>query len=118
MLLITAIIQPARLEAVKDALTGIGLAGMTVSEVNGHGAQGGSTEYYRGTAYRVDFLPKIKLEVVLPPELEQPALEAVRIAARSGEIGDGKLWVTELRHVERLRTGESGPQAVSVTAGA
>jgi nitrogen regulatory protein PII len=113
MNLITAIIQPAKLHDVKDALAGVGLTGLTVTEVSGHGAQGGSTEYYRGTAYRVDFLPKTKVELVVSPEQLDPALEAVRTAARSGEIGDGKLWVTELAHVERLRTGERGPAAVA-----
>lgn len=113
MLLITAVVQPSRLENVKTALAGIGLSGMTVTEVSGHGAQGGSTEYYRGTKYRVDFLPKCKIELAVAAEHEQAALAAIRTAARSGEIGDGKLWVTELRHVERLRTGEQGLDAVA-----
>lgn len=113
MLLITAIIQPAKLDSVKTALAGIGLSGMTVTEVSGHGAQGGSTEYYRGTEYRIDFLPKCKIELAVTAEQEEDALAAIRAAARSGEIGDGKLWVTELRHVERLRTGERGVDAVA-----
>lgn len=113
MLLITAIIQPAKLESVKAALSDIGLSGMTVTEVSGHGAQGGSTEYYRGTAYRIDFLPKCKIELAVTAEQEGAALDAIRATARSGEIGDGKLWVAELRHVERLRTGEQGVNAVA-----
>ncbi|MEX5262157.1 P-II family nitrogen regulator [Kocuria sp. CPCC 205263] len=113
MLLITAIIQPAKLEGVKAALSGIGLSGMTVTEVSGHGAQGGSTEYYRGTGYRIDFLPKCKIELAVTAEQENAALDAIRTAARSGEIGDGKLWVTDLRHVERLRTGEQGIDAIA-----
>lgn len=113
MNLITTIIQPAKLDDVKDSLADVGLTGLTVSEVSGHGAQGGSTEYYRGTAYQVDFLPKTKVELVVGPEHLEPALAAIRSAARTGEIGDGKLWVTELAHVERLRTGENGPAAVA-----
>jgi nitrogen regulatory protein P-II 1 len=113
MNLITAIIQPAKLNDVKDTLADVGLTGLTVTEVAGHGAQGGSTEYYRGTAYQVDFLPKIKVELVASAGQLEPALDAIRSAARTGEIGDGKLWVTELAHVERLRTGERGPAAVA-----
>ncbi|MEW1981283.1 P-II family nitrogen regulator [Citricoccus sp. NPDC079358] len=113
MNLITAIIQPAKLGDVKESLAEFGLTGLTVTEVAGHGAQGGSTEYYRGTAYRVDFLPKIKVELVVDAEQLESALDAIRSAARTGEIGDGKLWVTALAHVERLRTGEKGSAAVA-----
>lgn len=112
MQLITAIIQPAKLTDVKDALVAAGFSGLTVTEVSGHGAQGGSTEYYRGTEYRIDFLPKVKIEVVVADEQEEAALEAIRASARTGEIGDGKLWVSELRRLERLRTGEQGQAAV------
>lgn len=112
MYLITAVIQPAKLAPVKEALALAGFTGLTVTEVNGHGAQGGGTEFYRGTEYRIDFLPKIKLELLVTAEQEDAALEAFRGAARSGEIGDGKLWISELRHVERLRTGEQGAAAV------
>ena len=109
---IEAIIKPFKLEEVKDALSEIGIEGMTVSEVKGFGRQKGHTEIYRGSEYTVDFLPKIKIEAVVPDAQLGPALEAIQSAARTGRIGDGKIFVSDILDVIRIRTGETGALAV------
>ncbi len=109
---IEAIIKPFKLDDVKEALQEIGLQGMTVLEAKGFGRQKGHTELYRGAEYVVDFLPKLKLEVVLADEQLDAALEAIQKAAKTGKIGDGKIFVTEVTNVIRIRTGEIGAQAV------
>ena len=109
---IEAIIKPFKLEEVKEALAGLGIEGMTVSEVKGFGRQKGHTEIYRGSEYTVDFLPKIKIEVVLPDALVASAVEAIAKAAKTGKIGDGKVFVSPIENVVRIRTGETGEQAV------
>jgi nitrogen regulatory protein P-II 1 len=109
---IEAIIKPFKLDDVKEALQGIGLQGMTVVEAKGFGRQKGHTELYRGAEYVVDFLPKLKLEVVVGDEQLDGALEAIQKAAKTGKIGDGKIFVTEVLNVIRIRTGETGGQAV------
>jgi nitrogen regulatory protein P-II 1 len=109
---IEAIIKPFKLDDVKDALQEIGLQGMTVVEAKGFGRQKGHTELYRGAEYVIDFLPKLKLELVVGDEQVEPALEAIQRAARTGKIGDGKIFVTDVLNVIRIRTGETGPQAV------
>jgi nitrogen regulatory protein P-II 1 len=109
---VEAIIKPFKLEEVRDALAGIGVEGMTVSEVKGFGRQKGHTEIYRGAEYTVDFLPKIKLEVVLPEAMAAAAVEAIVKAAKTGKIGDGKVFVTEVARVVRIRTGETDEEAV------
>ena len=112
MKLITAVIKPFKLDDVKDALKGIGVAGMTVTEVRGFGRQGGHTETYRGAEYRVDFVPKVSIEVVVDDELADRVVDAIAGAAATGQIGDGKIWVTEVDRLVRIRTGEEGPAAV------
>ena len=109
---IEAIIKPFKLEDVKEALAGVGVEGMTVSEVKGFGRQKGHTEIYRGSEYTVDFLPKIKIEVVLADHLIGPASEAIVKSAKTGKIGDGKVFITSVENVIRIRTGETGEQAV------
>jgi nitrogen regulatory protein P-II 1 len=109
---IDAIIKPFKLEEVKEALAGVGVQGLTVSEVKGFGRQKGHTEIYRGSEYTVDFLPKIKIEVVLPDALAKPAIEAIVRAARTGKIGDGKVFVSNVETVIRIRTAETGENAV------
>jgi nitrogen regulatory protein P-II 1 len=109
---IDAIIKPFKLEEVKEALAGVGVQGLTVSEVKGFGRQKGHTEIYRGSEYTVDFLPKIKVEVVLPDALARPAIEAIVRAARTGKIGDGKVFVSNVETVIRIRTEETGENAV------
>jgi nitrogen regulatory protein P-II 1 len=106
-----AIIKPFRLEEVREALTAIGIEGMTVSEVRGFGRQKGHTEIYRASEYTVDFLPKIKIEVVLADEVIESAAEAVVRAAKTGKIGDGKLFVLNVERAVRIRTGEEGAKA-------
>ena len=112
MKLITAIIKPFKLDEVRDALTGIGVQGITVTEIKGFGRQKGHTELYRGAEYVVDFLPKVKVEVALADELVDRAIEAIENAARTGKIGDGKIFVTPLEQVVRIRTGETGQEAL------
>ena len=112
MKLITAIIKPFKLDEVRDALSDIGVNGVTVTEVKGFGRQKGHTELYRGAEYVVDFLPKIKLEIGIRDELLDSCLEAISKAAQSGKIGDGKIFVTELLETVRIRTGEAGPEAL------
>ena len=109
---IEAIIKPFRLTDVKDALNELGIQGMTVSEVKGFGRQKGHTEIYRGSEYTVDFLPKIKIETVLPDALAQQAVQAIIAAAKTGKIGDGKIFVSSLEEVIRIRTDERGDSAV------
>ncbi len=106
MKLITAIIKPFKLDDVREALADIGIEGMTVTEVKGFGRQKGHTELYRGAEYVVDFLPKMKVEVAVPEALAERVIEAIQTAARTGKIGDGKLFVTQLEQVVRIRTGE------------
>ena len=112
MKLVTAIIKPFKLDDVRGALAEIGIQGMTITEVKGFGRQKGHTELYRGAEYVVDFLPKIKLEVAIDAEMLERTIEAITDAARTGKIGDGKIFVTELPHVIRIRTGESGGEAL------
>ena len=112
MVLVTAIIKPHALDAVREALSYLGVAGMTISEVKGFGRQHGHTEIYRGAEYRVEYLPKIKVEVLSSAETADDIVEAVAKAARTGKIGDGKIWVTALDSVTRIRTGETGPSAI------
>src|SRR6202790_2737674 len=109
---IEAIIKPFKMEDVKEALTEIGIAGMTVSEVKGFGRQKGHTEIYRGTEYSVDFLPKVKFEVVVPDERSERAVEAILGSAKTGKIGDGKIFVVEVEQAVRIRTDERGPAAL------
>lgn len=109
---IEAIIKPFKLNDVKDALHEVGLAGMTVTEVKGFGRQKGHTEIYRGSEYTVDFLPKIKIEMILPDTLVQSAAEAIMKAARTGKIGDGKIFVLPVEEAIRIRTDERGDKAV------
>ena len=109
---IEAIIKPFKMEDVKEALAEIGVEGMTVSEVKGFGRQKGHTEIYRGSEYTVDFLPKVKIEIVLSDELVPKALEAIERAAKTGRIGDGKIFVSSIEEAIRIRTGESGLDAI------
>ena len=112
MKLITAIIKPFKLEEVRAALTDLGLQGMTVTEVKGYGRQKGHTEIYRGAEYAVNFLPKIKMEIVIPSAQVDKALEAIQSAAKTGQIGDGKIFVSAIEHTVRIRTGESDDNAL------
>lgn len=109
---VESVIRPHLLDAVKTALQDVGVVGMTVSEVKGFGRQKGHTETYRGSEYKVEFLPKIKIEVAIPDELVEQAVEAVLKAARTGKFGDGKVFVTSLDEVVRIRTGERGEAAL------
>ncbi len=109
---IEAIIKPFKLEDVKEALSGLGVEGMTVSEVKGFGRQKGHTEIYRGSEYTVDFLPKIKIEVVLSDSMVTAAMDAIIKAARTGKIGDGKVFVSPIENAVRIRTEETGEAAV------
>ena len=112
MKLVTAIIKPHKVDEVKDALKAAGLTGMTVDEVKGFGRQGGKTEIYRGAEYVVDLLPKVRVETVVPDELADQVAEIIMVAARTGKIGDGKVWISTVDKVMRIRTGESGVDAV------
>ncbi len=109
---VEAIIKPFKLDEVKDALGEIGVQGMTVTEVKGFGRTGGKREVYRGSAYVVDFVPKVKIEVVAPDELVVRILEAIEKAAKTGRIGDGKIFVTPVEEAVRIRTGERGEDAI------
>ena len=109
---IEAVIKPFKLDEVREALSEIGISGLTVTEVKGFGRQKGHTELYRGAEYVVDFLPKVKIEVVIPSNLEEKAIEAIVRAARTGKIGDGKIFVTDVGHVVRIRTGELNEDAI------
>ena len=112
MKLIIAIIKPFKLEEVKDALSQLGVEGMTVTEVKGIGRQKGHTEIYRGSEYAVDFLPKVKIAVALSDDVVPKAVDAILTAARTGKIGDGKIFVLPIDSVVRIRTGESGDEAI------
>ena len=109
---IEAVIKPFKLEDVKDALAEIGITGMTVSEVKGYGRQKGHSELYRGAEYVVDFIPKIKLEIIIPEEQVDQVIETILKIARTGKIGDGKIFVLPVERVIRVRTGETGSEAV------
>jgi nitrogen regulatory protein PII len=112
MKLVIAVIQPHRLDAVRDALTAIGVEGMTVSEVRGYGRQKGHTEIYRGSEYTVDFLPKIKIELVIADGQKDAALGAIIKAAKTGKIGDGKVFISTVEEAVRIRTEEKGDSAI------
>lgn len=112
MKMIIAVIKPHRLDQVRDALTEIGVHGLTVSEVRGYGRQGGHTEIYRGAEYQVNFVPKLKLELAVPDDLSERVAEAIRSAANNDQIGDGKIFVADLEQVMRIRTGETGDEAL------
>jgi nitrogen regulatory protein PII len=112
MKLVVAIIQPHRLDTVREALTEIGITGMTVTEVRGYGRQKGHTEIYRGAEYTISFMPKLKLEVGLPADRVDAAIDAITRGARSGKVGDGKIFVLDLEAAQRVRTGETGEGAL------
>jgi nitrogen regulatory protein P-II 2 len=112
MKLITAVIKPFKLDEVREALSGIGVSGITVTEVKGFGRQKGHTELYRGAEYVVDFLPKVKVEAAVRAEMVERAIEAIEKAANTGKIGDGKIFVTPIEQAVRIRTGETGNDAL------
>ena len=112
MKLVTCIIKPFKLDDVREALSEVGVQGMTVIEVKGFGRQKGHTELYRGAEYVVDFLPKVKIEVAVEEDLLDKVIDAISKAAHTGKVGDGKIFVTTLEEVVRIRTGETGPEAV------
>ena len=112
MKLIIAVVKPFRLDDVRNALAEVGVQGMTVTEVKGFGRQRGHTELYRGAEYVVDFLPKVKVEVAVTDELVERAIEAIIEAAKTGKVGDGKIFVVDLAEVYRIRTGETGNEAI------
>ncbi|UDY34599.1 P-II family nitrogen regulator [Dermatobacter hominis] len=112
MKLVTAVIKPFKLDDVKNALKGIGVVGMTVTEVRGFGRQGGHTETYRGTEYQVDFLPKVKVEAVVEDGDALAVVDAIASSAKTDKIGDGKVWVTAVDELVRIRTGETGAAAI------
>jgi nitrogen regulatory protein P-II 2 len=112
MKLVVAIIKPFKLEEVRQALTGLGVHGMTVTEVKGYGRQKGHTEIYRGAEYVVNFLPKLRIEVAVPSDRADMTVEAITAAARTGQIGDGKIFVTPIDHALRIRTGETDDDAL------
>jgi nitrogen regulatory protein P-II 1 len=109
---IEAVIKPFKLDEVKEALQDIGVQGMTVLEAKGYGRQKGHSELYRGAEYVIDFLPKLKIEVVVPDDMVQAVTDAIIASARTGKIGDGKIFVSDVLDVIRIRTGETGPQAI------
>ena len=110
--LVTAVIKPFAVDAVKEALKSAGVAGLTLTEVKGFGRQGGHTETYRGTEYAVDFVPKVKLEVLVPLEDAESVAQVIASAAGTGKIGDGKIWITSVERIIRIRTGEMGAEAI------
>jgi nitrogen regulatory protein P-II 2 len=112
MKLVTAIIKPFKLEEVKDSLANVGIQGMTVTEVKGYGRQKGHSELYRGAEYNVDFLPKVKLEIAVSADILEQVIEAIEASTSTGKIGDGKIFVTDLEEVIRIRTGERGQNAL------
>jgi nitrogen regulatory protein P-II 1 len=112
MKLVTAVIKPFKLDEVKDALKAAGIAGMTVGEVRGFGRQGGHTETYRGAEYQIDFVPKIVIEAVVDDDRADMVVETIAKAAATGKIGDGKIWVTDVERIVRIRTGEEGAAAI------
>jgi nitrogen regulatory protein P-II 2 len=112
MKLVTAVVKPFKLDDVREALSDIGVQGITVTEVKGFGRQKGHTELYRGAEYVVDFLPKVKIDIAIKDEMVEQAVEAITRVASTGKIGDGKIFVSNLEQVIRIRTGETGPEAV------
>jgi len=112
MKLVTAVIKPFKLDAVREALEAVGAKGMTVSEVQGHGRQKGHTEVYRGAEYQVAFTPKVRVEVIVEDESVPGVVEVIAKSARTDKIGDGKIWVTAVESIMRIRTGETGPDAI------
>jgi nitrogen regulatory protein P-II 2 len=112
MKLITAVVKPFKLDDVRTALSEVGVQGMTVTEVKGFGRQKGHTELYRGAEYVVDFLPKVKIELAVDDGMVEQAVEAITKAAQTGKIGDGKIFITPLEEIIRIRTGETGPDAI------
>lgn len=112
MKLITAVIKPFKVDDVKDALKAIGVQGMTVGEVRGFGRQGGHTETYRGAEYNIDFVPKIQIEVIVDDDAADQVVDAIKTGAATGKIGDGKIWVTSVDRLLRIRTGEEGSDAI------
>ncbi|MES9943540.1 P-II family nitrogen regulator [Candidatus Thiodiazotropha sp. CDECU1] len=112
MKMVSAIIKPFKLDDVREALSEVGVAGITVTEVKGFGRQKGHTELYRGAEYVVDFLPKIKVEIAIDDDIVDQVVEAISSAAKTGKIGDGKIFVTSVEQVVRVRTGETGPEAL------
>ncbi len=112
MKLITAVIKPFKLDDVKDSLKEAGVTGITVSEVRGFGRQGGHTETYRGAEYKIDFVPKVGIEVVVDESVVDAVVEAIKTGASTGKIGDGKIWVSDVDRIVRIRTGEEGADAV------
>ncbi len=110
--LVTAVIKPHKLDDVKEALKGVGVQGLTVTEVKGFGRQGGHTETYRGAEYTIDFVPKVKIELVCGTEDAEKVAEAIGTAAQTGKIGDGKIWITSVDRLSRIRTGEMGTDAI------
>ncbi|RIK97168.1 MAG: P-II family nitrogen regulator [Burkholderiales bacterium] len=112
MKMITAVLKPFKLDEVREALSAIGVQGITVAEVKGFGRQKGHTELYRGAEYVIDFLPKVKIDVAVPDALVERAVEAIQASARTGKIGDGKIFVYDLEQVVRIRTGETGNEAL------
>jgi nitrogen regulatory protein P-II 1 len=112
MKLITAIVKPFKLDDVKDALKAVGVQGITVSEVRGFGRQGGHSETYRGAEYKIDFVPKVRLELVVEDSGVDAAIAAIKASAVTGKIGDGKIWVSTVERLVRIRTGEEGPDAI------
>ena len=112
MKLVTAVIKPFKLDDVKDALKAQGIAGITVTEVRGFGRQGGHTETYRGAEYKIDFVPKVSLDVVVGDDQVDTVVDAIKSAAATGKIGDGKIWVSDIERIVRIRTGEEGGDAI------
>lgn len=112
MKMVMAVIKPFKLDDVREALTSLGVEGLTVTEVKGFGRQKGQTEIYRGAEYSVSFLPKVKIEVVVPDDLEEQVIEAIQNSANTGRIGDGKIFVSDVSNAVRIRTGESGQDAL------
>ena len=112
MKLVTAVIKPFKLDDVKDALKAAGVAGITVTEVRGFGRQGGHTETYRGAEYKIDFVPKVSLSVVVADDVADSVVDTIVSSAATGKIGDGKIWVTEVERLVRIRTGEEGSDAI------
>ena len=112
MKMIEAIVKPFKLDEIKEGLTKVGIQGMTVEEVRGFGRQKGHTELYRGAEYTVDFLPKVKIQILVPDDIAARVVEVITESARTGKIGDGKIFVTDVEEVIRIRTGEKGPDAI------
>ena len=112
MKLVTAVIKPFKLDDVKDALKGVGVTGITVTEVRGFGRQGGHTETYRGAEYKIDFVPKVSLSVVVGDDVADSVVDTIVSSAATGKIGDGKIWVTDVDRIVRIRTGEEGGEAI------